>query len=192
MSEIKGKRPNSNYAKKGNTKPLYNKTQKLDLLKKNRSEDVTLLKYVCTALEERVAVVNKNKEDAGDTKLSKEATSITLANVIDYFKDNGIEWPERNRVNTLISILIDIARCSVNKKLPDYHIAVRVMYFQERFQAYFTTEHNDDRYDILQDFEMFNCKDIVNVFFETSDGETQPMDIYEIGILNIPDNSPCE
>lgn len=186
MGEIKGKTTNSNY-KKGKAKPNYDK--KNNSLEKDRADDIVFLKNVCAALQDRVAVVKENKAAAGSNRPEKDATSITLVNVQEYFKNNNIEWPERNRVNTLISILIDIARCSINTKLPDYHMAIRVMYFQERFQAYFTTNHNDDRYDIIQDFKMFDCKNIINVFFEEKDGETQPMDIYEIGILNIPDST---
>lgn len=127
------------------------------LLRKNRMEDLEFLGLVCEALNNRIKSIMKLQieAEASGRNLSKEDTKVSLRDVEAFFKSIDQKFPMKNRVAVLIAPLVDLAKCQVNTKLLDYHVAIRMVYFGERFQAYFSPEFDQARYDLMKEFEDF-------------------------------------
>lgn len=127
-------------------------------LRKKREEDYELILLVCEALNNRIKEVASitAKAEIEQRTLTKEDTKVSLKDVEDFFKNvYGEKFPQKNRVAVLIPILVDLAKCQTNMKLLDYHVAIRLIYFGERFQAYFSPEFDQERYDLMKKFEDF-------------------------------------
>lgn len=155
---------------------------------KQREEDLSFLKLVCTALDDKIESIAVLRNEAQDpNKIDKELTIISQTDILKWFEDHGQEFPERNKVGTLTSILVDLARCQVNTKLLSYHVALRLAYFGEKFQAYFSPGFDDRRDALVNEFSfLFASWDSAYIAFSSTpfDQDEYPtsMPVNSVGI----------
>lgn len=135
---MKSKSINNDYAKKMRDAREAKKAE----LEKNRSEDIELLLMVANALEDRLYDINELREEMSSKgrKPTKEECRVSMADVSEWFEKEGYTYDKRNRISFLVNILSELAKCQANTKLYSYNIAIRIMYFFERYQAYFSTD----------------------------------------------------
>lgn len=169
---------NKNYNGRNNSQKNFNdkvkyaaKEARLAEVEQKRETSYEFLTDVCAALDARIKVITDLRQNAADPKtISRELTMITLSDISNWFKDNGKEFPEKTAVNTLVSILIDLARLQVNTKLMDYHVAIRLIYFSEKFQAFFSTKYNEKRDELTFKYTyLFNTWNSGYVTFSATD-----------------------
>ena len=135
---MKSKSINNDYAKKMRDAREAKKAE----LEKNRSEDIELLLMVANALEDRLYDINELREEMSSKgrKPTKEECRVSMSDVSEWFEKEGYTYDKRNRISFLVNILSELAKCQANTKLYSYNIAIRIMYFFERYQAYFSTD----------------------------------------------------
>lgn len=159
-------------------------------LQENREFDYELIDYICAALDNKIDKIYELRNDAATTgnKLSKEETRVGMPDIYEYFKSHDKEFPSKNRISALINVLIDLAKCQVNTRLAAYHVAIRMIYFGEKFQSYFSTEYDQKRQDLIAKYPTLFCTwNMANVVFVRDDKEIDT-DIDNIGISMRVDN----
>lgn len=134
----KSKSINNDYAKKMKDARDAKKAE----VEKNRSEDIELLLMVASALEERLYTISELRDEMSSKgrKPTKEECRVSMSDVSDWFEKAGYTYDKRNRISFLVNILSELAKCQANTRLYSYNIAIRIMYFFERYQAYFSTD----------------------------------------------------
>lgn len=135
---VKSKSINNDYAKKMRDAREAKRAE----LEKNRSEDINLLLMVANALEDRLYDIAELREEMSSKgrKPTKEECRVSMTDVSEWFEKEGYTYDKRNRISFLVNILSELAKCQANTKLYSYNIAIRIMYFFERYQAYFSTD----------------------------------------------------
>lgn len=180
----KNKNFNQNNNKKGeyNRNAKYNnnssKEREKELLQ-NRSDDFQLIDMICAALNDKIEKIYQIRTDAleNQKKISREETRIGMSDIFEYFKNHEKEFPSKNRIAALINVLIDLAKCQVNTKLMDYHVAIRMIYFGEKFQSYFSTEYDEKRQEMIAKYpSLFNTWNLSHVVFVRSDATDEDIE----------------
>ena len=112
---------------------------KVKATEEKRADDIKLLKLVASKINQRIIDVTNMKRTSrrsGKT-LRKDDTAINNKVLMEYLADIDYNEQDIHSMTTLIGSLLDIARCQVKDQISSYHIAIRLMYFGEKFYAYF-------------------------------------------------------
>lgn len=149
---------------------------KVKATEEKRADDIKLLKLVASKINQRIIDVTNMKRTSrrsGKT-LRKDDTAINNKVLMEYLSDIDYNEQDIHSMTTLIGSLLDIARCQVKDQISSYHIAIRLMYFGEKFYAYFG-ENFLQQYQEMVDAneELFNSWNLKNAYFDSAiDGKT--------------------
>lgn len=148
------------------------KEMKMKEAEEKRSEDIMLLGLVAANINQRIIDVTNMKRasrKSGKT-LRKDDTLINSKVLMEYLDKSGAEYNEQglHSMTTLIGALLDIARCQVKDQISSYHIAIRLMYFGEKFYAYFGENYLSHYQDMVNTYqELFNSWNLKTAYFDS-------------------------
>lgn len=164
------------------------KEMKMKEAEEKRMEDIKLLELVAANINQRIIDVTNMKRSSrksGKT-LRKEDILINNKILLEYLDKNGVEYNEQglHSMTTLIGALLDIARCQIKDQISSYHIAIRLMYFGEKFYAYFGENYLSNYQGMVDAYqELFNSWNLKTAYFDSViNGKT----IY----VKVPINAP--
>ncbi len=116
-------------------------------LLKLRTEGYNLLDIAADALNSRILEIQEMRYAAEEnqTRVPKEDTKISFDTIISFFQKIKVDFPEKNNVNILMNVLVDLAKTKVNPRLSaePWHVDIRKLYFGEKFTSYFSTAWDD-------------------------------------------------
>lgn len=148
------------------------KDMKMKEAEEKRAEDIELLGLVASKINQRIIDVTNMKRasrKSGKT-LRRDDTIINNKVLLEYLGKDGVEYNEQglHSMTTLIGALLDIARCQIKDQISSYHIAIRLMYFGEKFYAYFGENYLQQYQDMVDTYqELFNSWNLGNAYFDS-------------------------
>lgn len=153
-----------------------------------RERDYNTLILCCDALNQKIDKIYQLRSEKPANAMTKEDNDfchVTNSDILDYFKSKELDYKNGNKIITLIGVMIDLARCQVNTKLTSNHVAIRLIYFMEKFQAYFGSGYDIRKTKLPENFPyLFNSWGISAVGLEERNSTTDAVedfwyDIYD-------------
>lgn len=122
-------------------------------LQKLRRDGYYSLDIAANALNDRILEIQEMRYAAEEnqTRVPKEDTKISFETITSFFQKIKVDFPEKNNVNILMNVLVDLAKTQVNPKLSaePWHVDIRKLYFGEKFASYFSAAWDNKMVDLF-------------------------------------------